>query len=103
MYSLLCRHARINAFNQGHEDDGGVPEGSKFAPLAAGAVGPGGPGRSRALERSRPLQKALLAVVLLGTAFMFCDGVLSPAASGGALLVPHIPLPAPVIWLLQWE
>ncbi len=29
------------------------------------------------------MQKALLAVVLIGTAFMMCDGVLSPAASGG--------------------
>jgi hypothetical protein len=77
MYSLLCRHAHISDFNQGQEEDGGIPEGSKFAAKPLGAPQPG-----RALERSRPLQKALLGVVLLGTAFMFCDGVLSPAASG---------------------
>ncbi|BDA48595.1 Potassium transporter 23 [Coccomyxa sp. Obi] len=39
------------------------------------------PNRGRWLELSKPLQKALLGVVLLGTAFMFCDGILSPAAS----------------------
>lgn len=85
MYSLLCRHAKINAFNQGHDDDGGVPEGSKFAPLS-----PGVPRRGRTLERSRLLQKALLGAVLLGTAFMFCDGVLSPAASGSPALLTFL-------------
>ncbi len=82
MYSLLCRHARISAFNQ-------VPEGED-------AVGADGilaeqqcaqPKRARWLERSKPLQKALLGIVLLGTAFMFCDGILSPAASGVLFLL----------------
>lgn len=78
MYSLLCRHARISAFNQ-------VPEGEEAAPadgILADQQSPP-PNRARWLERSKPLQKALLGIVLLGTAFMFCDGILSPAASGG--------------------
>ena len=79
MYSLLCRHARISAFSraEGHEKPG-----------AAGNIGPAAaPGSGSILERSRAMQKALLAVVLIGTAFMMCDGVLSPAASGMPLTV----------------
>ena len=76
MYSLLCRHARISAFRKVHEDD--AKPGSSAGP----ADGPE-PGSRSLLERSRPMQKALLAVVLIGTAFMMCDGVLSPATSGG--------------------
>ena len=74
MYSLLCRHARISAFSRAEEHE---------KPNAAGSLGPVvAPGSSSVLERSRAMQKALLAVVLIGTAFMMCDGVLSPAASG---------------------
>ena len=74
MYSLLCRHARISAFSRGDEHE---------RPSATGSIGPAAePGSGSILERSRAMQKALLAVVLIGTAFMMCDGVLSPAASG---------------------
>ena len=76
MYSLLCRHARISAFSRVNEDD--AKPGS-----SAGTGSEAVPSSSSLLERSRPMQKALLAVVLIGTAFMMCDGVLSPAASGG--------------------
>ena len=76
MYSLLCRHARISAFSRVNEDD--AKPGS-----LAGEANEAEPGKGSLLERSRPMQKALLAVVLIGTAFMMCDGVLSPAASGG--------------------
>ena len=93
MYSLLCRHARISAFNQ-------VPEGEE-AVAADGVLleqDAPRPNRGRWLEHSKPLQKALLGVVLLGTAFMFCDGILSPAASGmflsislwGTALLEHL-------------
>ena len=75
MYSLLCRHARISAFSRVNDDD--AKPGS-----SAGTGSEAEPGSSGLLERSRPMQKALLAVVLIGTAFMMCDGVLSPAASG---------------------
>ena len=83
MYSLLCRHARISAFSRAEEQE---------TPGAAGGIGPvatrgSAPGSSSILERSRAMQKALLAVVLIGTAFMMCDGVLSPAASGMPLTV----------------
>ena len=79
MYSLLCRHARISAFSRAEEHE---------KPGAAGSVGPVvAHGSSSILERSRAMQKALLAVVLVGTAFMMCDGVLSPAASGMPLTV----------------
>lgn len=76
MYSLLCRHARISAFSQADEDakPGNSLHTSRSRELPAG--------KGSVLERSRPMQKALLAVVLIGTAFMMCDGVLSPAASG---------------------
>ena len=78
MYSLLCRHARISAFSRAEEHE---------KPGAAGNIGPAAaPGSGSILERSRAMQKALLAVVLIGTAFMMCDGVLSPAASG--MLLP---------------
>ena len=75
MYSLLCRHARINAFSQVEEEDAktgtATPDDAQRCSSS-----------SSLLERSRPMQKALLGVVLIGTAFMMCDGVLSPAASG---------------------
>ena len=76
MYSLLCRHAKISAFSRVREDC--AKPGS-----SAGAADVSKPGSRSLLERSRPMQKALLAVVLIGTAFMMCDGALSPAASGG--------------------
>ena len=80
MYSLLCRHARISAFSRADEHE---------KPGASGSLGPAAePGSGSILERSRAMQKALLAVVLIGTAFMMCDGVLSPAASGLPLTVP---------------
>ena len=81
MYSLLCRHARITAISPELSAEGAAPEGAKAGASCAlqrvqrSAVG-------RLLERNRGAQKALLGVVLLGTAMMFCDGVLSPAASG---------------------
>lgn len=85
MYSLLCRHARITAISPelSAEEDAAAPEGAKAGTSCAlqrmqrSAAG-------RLLERSRAAQKALLGVVLLGTAMMFCDGVLSPAASGAS-------------------
>lgn len=77
MYSLLCRHARINAFSQLEEEDTktgtATPDDAQRCSSSSS---------SSLLERSRPMQKALLGVVLIGTAFMMCDGVLSPAASG---------------------
>ena len=76
MYSLLCRHARISAFSRVQEDD---------EAKTGNAVDQAASGTSSLLERSRPMQKAVLAVVLIGTAFMMCDGVLSPAASGGLI------------------
>lgn len=79
MYSLLCRHARISAFSRVNEDD--AKPGSSAGTGSSGAE----PRSGSLLERSRPMQKALLAVVLIGTAFMMCDGVLSPAASGGLM------------------
>jgi KUP system potassium uptake protein len=74
MYSLLCRHARINSFGQVEEEDAktGTVASDDAQRCNSGSL----------LERSRPMQKALLGVVLVGNAFMMCDGVLSPAASG---------------------
>lgn len=80
MYSLLCRHARISVFNQVSEGEDALTGVSKPAEQQVA-----GSNRGRWLERSKALQKALLGIVLLGTAFMFCDGVLSPSASGAWL------------------
>ena len=76
MYSLLCRHARINAFSQVEEED------AKTGTATPADAQRCSSSSSSLLEHSRPMQKALLGVVLIGTAFMMCDGVLSPAASG---------------------
>ena len=80
MYSLLCRHARISAFSRAEDQEKPSASSGSTGPAAA-------PGSGSVLERSRAMQKALLAVVLIGTAFMMCDGVLSPAASGMPLTV----------------
>ena len=93
MYVLLCRHARISAV----APELGAPEPHAPSPGAClGDLGERGGGSKCALERvqrsclgrlleaSPRAQAALLGVVLLGTAMMFCDGVLSPAASGAS-------------------
>lgn len=82
MYSLLCRHVRITSIAPELGEDCAHLEDAKSGGTTCALQRVQHSAVGRFLEESRAAQKALLGVVLLGTAMMFCDGVLSPAASG---------------------
>ena len=89
MFSLLCRHVRIPAIAPEPEEDSGHVEGAKAGGTTCALQRAQHSAAGRVLEGDRAAQRALLGVVLLGTAMMFCDGVLSPVASGEwGLLLP---------------
>lgn len=87
LYSLLCRHAKVNplpSFQSADEDlsaykkDFISPPSSSF----------GGRLKSR-LEKHRVLQRFLLVLALLGACMVIGDGILTPAISGNDKMVWH--------------
>lgn len=85
LYSLLCRHARINSLPNCQVADeelseykkdmcGMVPDHRSFAFKL-----------KNTLEKHKVLQKILLLLALIGTCMVIGDGVLTPALSGNGL------------------
>ncbi|CAH8337393.1 unnamed protein product [Eruca vesicaria subsp. sativa] len=82
LYSLLCRHARVNSLPscqladedlieyKTEEEGGGMMSQSGFAARLKSV-----------LEKQRVLQKVLLVLALIGTCMVIGDGVLTPAIS----------------------
>ncbi|EFJ34440.1 hypothetical protein SELMODRAFT_230349 [Selaginella moellendorffii] len=77
LYSLICRHAKVNTIPNQHPTDQylttysrrPVPENSRASTI------------KKLLEGRNSLQKLLLVLVLLGTSMVIGDGVLTPAIS----------------------
>lgn len=85
LYSLLCRHARVNSLPNCQVADeelseykkdmcGMVPDNRSFAFKL-----------KNTLEKHKVLQKILLLLALIGTCMVIGDGVLTPALSGNCL------------------
>lgn len=82
LYSLLCRHARVNSLPSCQLADEQLIEynGSSSEEMAAQT---GFAARLKStLEKQRVLQKVLLVLALIGTCMVIGDGVLTPAISG---------------------
>lgn len=81
LYSLLCRHARVNSIpncqvadeelSEYKKDPCGVASGTSFSSRLKST-----------LEKHKVLQRILLILALIGTCMVIGDGVLTPAISG---------------------
>lgn len=78
LYSLLCRHARVNSLPNCQVADEELSEYKKDAD-EKGTVGLT---LKSTLEKCPVLQRVLLILALLGTCMVIGDGVLTPAISG---------------------
>lgn len=81
LYSLLCRHARVNSMPNCQVADEELSEykkdGFRMPPERSFAS------RLKArLEKHKVLQRILLVLALIGTCMVIGDGVLTPALSG---------------------
>ncbi|CAI0379706.1 unnamed protein product [Linum tenue] len=84
LYSLLCRHARVNALPNRQVADEDLSEYKKKDNLIAtsGSKTPSfGSSLKSTLEKHRVLQRILLVLALIGTCMVIGDGVLTPALS----------------------
>ncbi|KAL9240930.1 hypothetical protein vseg_015095 [Gypsophila vaccaria] len=79
LYSLLCRHARVNLIPNGQLADEELSE-YNYDVVDRPQTGLGLRLKST-LERHRVLQKFLLVLALIGTCMVIGDGVLTPAIS----------------------
>ncbi|XP_002534415.2 potassium transporter 6 [Ricinus communis] len=80
LYSLLCRHARVNSLPNCQVADEELYEYKKdsLSPIPNSSFG----GRLKStLEKHRVLQRFLLVLALIGTCMVIGDGVLTPAIS----------------------
>ena len=90
LYSLLCRHARINSLPNCQVADEELYEYKKDAantcltPTTAFGLR-----LKSTLEKHRVLQRFLLLLALIGTCMVIGDGVLTPALSGNHHLLDH--------------
>ncbi|GAB2280433.1 Potassium transporter 6 [Dionaea muscipula] len=80
LYSLLCRHARVNSLPNCQFEDEELSEYGKDAVTNPYSTGFGSRLKST-LEKHGVLQKFLLVVALIGTCMVIGDGVLTPAIS----------------------
>lgn len=81
LYSLLCRHARVNFLPNCQVADEALSEYKKDG-LAGIRPDTGVGSRVRSvLEKHRVLQRVLLVLALIGTCMVIGDGVLTPAIS----------------------
>lgn len=82
MYSLLCQYANIGptaaVHASGMKSDMSLTNFSKYNFNRKRRV-------LQFLEGSRKAQRILLVLVILGAAFVFGDGVLTPAISGAQI------------------
>lgn len=81
LYSLLCRHARVNSLPNCQVADEELYEYKKDSIGLAPSSSFGSRLKST-LEKHRVLQRFLLVLALIGTCMVIGDGVLTPAISG---------------------
>ncbi|KAG5522253.1 hypothetical protein RHGRI_034439 [Rhododendron griersonianum] len=79
LYSLICRHARVNSLPNCQLADEELSSYKKH--VTAPAASAFGSSVKSALERHRVLQKCLLVLALIGACMVIGDGVLTPAIS----------------------
>lgn len=84
LYSLLCRHAKVNSLPSCQLADEDLSEykkdGIKMSPRGRSL----GSRLKSTLERHKVLQRFLLVLALIGTCMVIGDGVLTPSISGEA-------------------
>lgn len=80
LYSLLCRHARVNSLPNCQLADEELSDYKKD--VGKSAETNFGSRLKSSLERHRVLQRFLLVLALIGTCMVIGDGVLTPAISG---------------------
>lgn len=80
LYSLLCRHARVNSLPNCQLADEELSEYKKDV-SSLGPKSSFGSKLKSTLERYRVLQRFLLVLALIGTCMVIGDGVLTPAIS----------------------
>lgn len=85
LYSLLCRHARVNSLPNCQLADEELSEYKNDEIFSAPKSSIGVRLRST-LERYRVLQRFLLVLALIGACMVIGDGVLTPAISGNLLM-----------------
>lgn len=80
LYSLLCRHARVNSIPNCQLADEELSEYTRdgFVLLDKNS----GSSLKSTLEKYRVLQRVLLVLALIGTCMVIGDGVLTPSISG---------------------
>lgn len=80
LYSLLCRHARVNCFPNCQSADEDLIEykknGIRLSPKSSFGIS-----LKSTLEKHRVLQRFLLVLALVGTCMVIGDGILTPAIS----------------------
>ncbi|KAL9226322.1 hypothetical protein vseg_002151 [Gypsophila vaccaria] len=80
LYSLLCRHARVNSLPNGQLADEDLSEYKKDVVVTPHQTTLGARLKS-ILEKHRVLQRFLLVLALIGACMVIGDGVLTPAIS----------------------
>ncbi|XP_030521167.1 potassium transporter 6-like [Rhodamnia argentea] len=80
LYSLLCRHARVNSLPNCQVADEELSEYKRAGASSLPKSG-FGPKLKSTLERHRVLQRLLLVLALIGACMVIGDGVLTPAIS----------------------
>lgn len=90
LYSLLCRHAKVNSLPSFQLADEELSAYKKdiVSPKALSF----GARLKSSLERYRVLQRFLLVLALLGACMVIGDGILSPAISGLCLFLDFLSL-----------
>lgn len=86
LYSLLCRHARVNSLPNCQLADEELSEYKKDITRSSPKSNIGSRLRST-LERHGVLQRFLLVLALIGACMVIGDGVLTPAISGNFWIV----------------
>ncbi|KAL6983659.1 Potassium transporter 6, partial [Sarracenia purpurea var. burkii] len=79
LYSLICRHARVNSLPNCQLADAELSSYKKDINSPSPTIF--GSGLKSTLEKHRVLQKCLLVLALIGTCMVIGDGVLTPAIS----------------------
>lgn len=86
LYSLLCRHARVNSLPNCQLADEDLSEYKKDGVVVPAQTSFGSRLKS-ILEKHRVLQKLLLILALIGACMVIGDGVLTPALSGNSFWI----------------
>ncbi|XP_024541228.1 potassium transporter 10 [Selaginella moellendorffii] len=101
LYSLICRHAKVNTIPNQHHTDRALTTYS-FRPMSKKSTAYK---LKNALETSLFLQKILLVLVLLGTSMVIGDGMLSPSISVlsavQGIRLSHLELPKGSVLILS--